>query len=322
MQPDWRRYELTYDINLSEHKGPGRLWVPVPHSAGNYQKVQSINWEGNVDAVLYQDPLYHAPIIVVNCETQTARKVTVTCVVDVAVKRISKEREMLQIFDEQHLYLRPTKSMPTDGIVLETSRDIVGNRLDVDEKARAIYEWVVDNTFRDPKVEGCGLGNIKWMLETGNLKGKCADINSLFVGLARAAGVPAREVYGVRVDESVQFKSLGRKGDISTAQHCRAEYLSPRFGWVPVDPADVRKVVLEEGLPVNHAAVKQLRERLFGNWEMNWVGFNYARDFHLPNQRDEQVPFLMYPYAEFGGTRLTGRDPEAFTYLLSSKRIA
>ena len=29
------------------------------------------------------------------------------------------------------------------------------------EKARAIYEWIVDNTFRDPKVRGCGWGDIK-----------------------------------------------------------------------------------------------------------------------------------------------------------------
>ena len=37
------------------------------------------------------------------------------------------------------------------------------------------------------------------MLETGNLSGKCADLNALYVGLCRAVGVPARDVYGVRV---------------------------------------------------------------------------------------------------------------------------
>jgi hypothetical protein len=29
------------------------------------------------------------------------------------------------------------------------------------------------------------------MLESGDLSGKCADINALFVGLARACGPPA-----------------------------------------------------------------------------------------------------------------------------------
>ena len=59
-----------------------------------------------------------------------------------------------------------------------------------------------------------------------------------------------------------------------------------RKGWFPIDPADVRKVVLEESLPIDSDKVKALRERLFGNWEMNWVGFNCARDFTLPGQQE------------------------------------
>jgi hypothetical protein len=40
--------------------------------------------------------------------------------------------------------------------------------------------------------------------------------------------------------------------------------------------------VLEEHVPLDSDKVKGLRERLFGCWEMNWVRFNYARDFTLP----------------------------------------
>jgi len=53
-------------------------------------------------------------------------------------------------------------------------------------KARAIYEWIVDNTFRNPKTRGCGIGDIRFMLESRDLGGKCADLNALYVGLARA----------------------------------------------------------------------------------------------------------------------------------------
>jgi transglutaminase-like putative cysteine protease len=65
----------------------------------------------------------------------------------------------------------------------------------------------------------------------------------------QAAGIPARDVYGVRVVASDEFKSLGRADDITGAQHCRADVYLNGYGWVPVDPADVRKVVLEENLP-------------------------------------------------------------------------
>jgi transglutaminase-like putative cysteine protease len=152
----------------------------------------------------------------------------------------------------------------------------------------------VENTFRDPKVRGCGVEDIRAMLETGNLSGKCADLNALFVGLARAAGIPVRDVYGVRAADSAGFKSLGKGGDITKAQHCRAEFYLASHGWVPVDPADVRKVVLEErgGIPLDDPTTQ--RARLFGQREMNWLAYNYAHDVKLLNSKEEPVGFFMY----------------------------
>ena len=48
---------------------------------------------------------------------------------------------------------------------------------------------------RDNSVLGCGDGDVEKILTTGVLKGKCTDINSVFVALARAAGIPAREIF-------------------------------------------------------------------------------------------------------------------------------
>ena len=152
--------------------------------------------------------------------------------------------------------------------------------------------------------------------------GKCADINSLFVGLARAAGLPARDFFGIRVADSRVTKSLGKSGDITKAQHCRAEVYIENKGWLPVDPADVRKVALEEDIPVDSDKVKILRERLFGSWEMNWVGFNYARDFTLPGQQDGPIGFLMYPYAETAQGVKDSLDSDAFSYTITSKEVA
>ena len=69
------------------------------------------------------------------------------------------------------------------------------SRLNADwQKTQRIYDWIIANTFREPKVKGCGEGDIKTMLETGNLGGKCADLNALVVGMCRSIGVPAREI--------------------------------------------------------------------------------------------------------------------------------
>src|SRR4029450_48096 len=221
-------------------------------------------------------------------------------------------------------YLAPTALIPTDGLVLETSQQIVKGHTTEVAKARAIYEWIVDNTFRYPKVKGCGLGDIKTMLETRYLGGKCADLNALYVGLARAAGLPARDVYGVRCAASAEFKSLGKSGDISKAQHCRAEVYLTGHGWVPVDPADVRKVVLEEkpgGIALTDPQAQKARAKLFGAWEMNWMAYNYAHDLTLPSSAGKPVPFLMYPQAEVGDERKDSLDPATFKYTIVSREL-
>jgi transglutaminase-like putative cysteine protease len=223
-------------------------------------------------------------------------------------------------------FLRPTKLMPTDGVVKTTVTEITsGTKTDV-EKARAIYEWIVENTFRNPKTRGCGLGDIRFMLETKDLGGKCADLNALFVGLARAAGLPARDVYGIRVAKSeLGYKSLGPSTEMVTkAQHCRAEVHLGSYGWVPVDPADVRKVVLEEppgNRPLDDEMVKKARARLFGSWEMNWMAYNFAHDVALPGARGAPVGFLMYPQAETADGRLDCLDPDGFKYEITSKEM-
>src|SRR5690349_13139511 len=63
-------------------------------------------------------------------------------------------------------FLRPTKLLPTDGIVLQTAKQITAGAKNDLERARAIYEWIVENTFRNPKTRGCGTGDIRFMLET------------------------------------------------------------------------------------------------------------------------------------------------------------
>ena len=53
-----------------------------------------------------------------------------------------------------------TELLPTDGLVKETAEDIVKGKTDDVDKARALYEWVVDNTFRNAKTKGCGIGDV------------------------------------------------------------------------------------------------------------------------------------------------------------------
>lgn len=329
--PDWRTFDVVTRVQVLKPSGVTRIWVPaalisstpfqktafnkfVAQGASANMGISRADGLGVISAVF---PAGVPPILVT-----TSRVALRNYEVDLsrANTRFMPSRAELQHF------LQPTKLIPTDGIVKDTATRVVGSARSDEAKARLIYEWIVDNTFRNPKTRGCGLGDIRFMLESGDLGGKCADLNALYVGMARSVGLPARDVYGIRVAKSeLGYQSLGAaSANITKAQHCRAEVYLQNSGWVPVDPADVRKVVLEEppgNLSVDDDMVRRARARLFGSWEMNWMAYNFAHDVALPGSTGPAVPFLMYPQAETAQGRVDSLDPDDFQYEITVKEV-
>jgi transglutaminase-like putative cysteine protease len=328
----WRTFDITTSVQVLKPSGTTRIWIPAALvSAAPFQKTLANDFKAEGGTAQLIDSSADSlgiiaaefPPGVTPALTVTSRIATRDFAVDFSTSgKVPKEDQA----ELQH-FLRATKLVPTDGIVKATATEITkGSQTDV-EKARAIYEWIVENTFRNPKTRGCGLGDIRFMLETKGLGGKCADLNALYVGLARAAGLPARDVYGIRIAKSeMGYKSLGTSSEtVSRAQHCRAEVYLSNYGWVPVDPADVRKVVLEEppgNRPLDDEMVKKARARLFGSWEMNWMAYNFAHDVVLPGSLGAALGFLMYPQAETANGRLDCLDPDSFKYEITSKEAA
>ena len=244
---------MTTRVDVIKAAGVTRVWVPVPLTIETaYQHPLGTVFDaGGGTAKLVDNRARGFGMVVAEWPSGAKPVLTVTSRVktrDITVNLIKPAQAGAQSRAALARFLEPSALIPSDGIVRDTAVEIThGAKTDI-EKARAIYEWIVDNTFRDPKTRGCGIGDIRFMLESKDLGGKCADLNALYVGLARAAGLPARDVYGIRVAKSeLGYKSLGTSSEnITKAQHCRAEVYLDGYGWVPVDPADVRKVVLEE----------------------------------------------------------------------------
>jgi transglutaminase-like putative cysteine protease len=326
----WRTFEVTTRAEVLKPSGQTFVWLPAPQVNEPFQKVLANKFtaEGGVVELVERKsdslgivsakfPAGVKPIVTLTSRIQTR---------DFAVDLSSPGKAPKAARAELEHFLQPTKLIPTDGIVKSTAQLITaGKETDV-EKSRAIYEWIVDNTFRNPKTRGCGIGDIKPMLESKDLSGKCADLNALYVGLARASNLPARDVYGIRTARSeLGYKSLGASSEtVTKAQHCRAEVYLAGYGWVPVDPADVRKVILEEppgNRPIDDEMVRKARARLFGSWEMNWMAYNFAHDVALPGSSGPPIGFLMYPQAETADGRLDSLDPDNFKYEITSKEL-
>lgn len=328
---DWRTFEITTHVEVLKPAGKTRVWLPTPlrmDTAYQHSLSNDFHAEGG-SAELVQTKFDGLGIVAANFpagKTPALSLVSKASTRNISVDLNSAASHSNDTNADLQYYLRATKLMPTDGIVKQTADEIThGAKSDV-EKARAIYEWIIVNTYRNPKTRGCGNGDIRFMLESKDLGGKCADLNALYVGLARASGLPARDVYGIRCAKSdLGYKSLGASSEMITkSQHCRAEVYLGGYGWVPVDPADVRKVVLEEppgNRPIDDEMVAKARARLFGSWEMNWIAYNFAHDVTLPGSSGAPIGFLMYPQAETDEGRLDCLDPDNFRYEITSKEI-
>jgi transglutaminase-like putative cysteine protease len=326
----WRTFEVTSTVELKEAKGISRIWIPTPLEQNtDFFRLTTTAWRGNASkAEKLIDKSGAAMISAVYSDEQELPKLSVVSTVQTRDRICSINKKPENFVPDTpaqlSLYRQASSLVPTDGIVKRTAEKICNGITGDIPRAKAIYEWIVENTFRDPKTRGCGVGNIKFMLEANALGGKCADINTLFVGLSRSIGIPARDVYGIRVaDSKLGYKSLGKSGTITKAQHCRAEFYAEGYGWIAVDPADVRKVILEEkqGLTLKDDIVIQARKRLFGQWEMNWLAYNYGHDVTLRGSSKGDIPFLMYPHAETADGRKDPLAPEDFNYTITSREV-
>jgi transglutaminase-like putative cysteine protease len=203
-------------------------------------------------------------------------------------------------------YLESNQWVPADDFKREAEIATHGMESILD-KAYGVYSWVIKNTFRDPDVNGCGLGIPGRTLSQQAGGGKCADISAVFVTVARAAGIPARDVYGLRLANP-------KNGDISSGFHCWAEFYLPGEGWVAVDPADVRKMMLVHDLELEKSA--EWKSFFWGSDDLFRVVLEKdARGVEFnPSQEGPALNYFMYPYAEINGQALDYLDAKAFGY--------
>jgi transglutaminase-like putative cysteine protease len=327
----WRIFEITTRVEVLQPTGVPRVWLPMPVVNSEYQRTLGDRWSGNAKVMqAVTEGKYGAGMLYAEfADGEAAPLVELTSRVRTQSRATDWSRKVAVTEDPAVLrsWTEATELMPTDGIVRKTAEEITqGQTADLD-KVKAVYDWILANTYREPKVRGCGVGDIKTMLETQNFGGKCGDINALFVGLVRAVGVPARDIYGIRVAPSAfGYKALGAgSANISKAQHCRAEVFLKDHGWVAMDPADVGKVAREETsewLKMDHPLVQAVRPKLFGGWEGNWLAFNTAHDVSLPKAtQGGKLGFLMYPQAETAEGRRDSLDPDTFKYTITTREI-
>jgi len=307
---------VTVEVDLSKQDAgkQTKLWIPYAVSDKN-QTVGDVKVSGDYAASgVYTDKVNGTPALYAQWDKDAkSRKLTYSFVVEreeIRVRDLSAEEPSWNKADYAE-YLQPTSMGPVDGEVRKLAESITKGKKTVLAKAKAIYDWTCENMYRDPATVGCGKGDVCSLLKQPG--GKCTDISSVYIALARAAGVPAREVFGVR---------LGKKAeeDITTWQHCWVEFFLPGTGWVPVDPADVRKAMLVEKLELKDAKTREYRDYFWGGIDAYRFKVALGRDLVLnPPQAGAPLNTFGYPYAEVDGKAVNFYDPKGFGYRILFK---
>ena len=167
--------------------------------------------------------------------------------------------------------------------LLAESLGVVGAAVPTRDRAKAIYDHVLQSMAYDKVEPGWGKGDFERACDIG--KGNCSDFTSKFVAISRAAGIPARWVSSISLAGE-------HKGCDACGYHCYAQF---REGdrWIPVDPSDARRIVAKD---------PRKAAWYFGHAEAANIVLSMGRDLTLaPAQKAGPVNFLTGPYAEVDG---------------------
>jgi transglutaminase-like putative cysteine protease len=283
-RPAVRTFEATWvGTVLSVPAAAKRVdvWIPLP-SDGPYQTVSDVKVDAPVAVTMGRDSagnrvahlvLDRPELLGKDLEVKARYKV-------VRTEAVSGALVDRQAPEDPSVFLAPNRLVPASARVKDLSNQLAAGKKDPTEKARAFYEYLVDNGTYEKTTPGWGRGDSERFCDVK--RGNCTDFHSAFMALARAQGIPVRFFIGFPV-------GAAKEGTVP-GYHCWAEFWTGT-AWAPVDASDAAKT--KE--PVKKAY-------LFGNLDADRFEITTGRDLTLaPAQKDGPLNFFIYPYVEVDG---------------------
>ena len=328
VQGDWRKFYIVTQIKFSKMDKAAQAWVPVPSvDQEEWSRALGTDWTTNATSAQLEQTESGADLVYLewnNEEPEAVAEISSHAETRNRLIDFTRPEPAPALPDEDRArYLSPDSVMPLN----ETLRNMAAKATENAEtdlgKAKAIYEWIASK-------QSCDTGDLKTLLGGADMNGElpqdCDYLNRLFVGLCRVSGLPAREIFGIRVAPSeFGFESLGAvPDDITTRLHSRSEVWLENYGWVPVDPADLHRLIRYEppgSLDLTDPRVVSARATLFGAWEGNWVAYNMAHDVKLPGLDNVILPTFTKTLVRIGTDRLLDADTSEIDCKIEAKEL-
>ncbi|MCM4166323.1 hypothetical protein KCTC52924_03253 [Arenibacter antarcticus] len=268
-------FEFHYEVTLPEIKKSAKIWIPVPQT-DRFQTVKLVSLEAPTAHRILEEKNNGNSILYMELSPEHSGE-KLALVYDVE----RREKKPYEEAASPTKYLNASLLMPVGDRFQILADSIIGNKRSEGTimQARALYDYVIDN-MRYIKAGKYGTGDAVYACDA--LTGNCTEFHSLFISLARSAGIPSRFAVGASIPSDRD------EGGID-GYHCWAEFYAEGKWW-PVDISEGNKYTA-------------LATYYFGRHPANRIEFSRGRDLHIePGPSSGPINFLAYPIMEIGTT--------------------
>ncbi len=286
-------FEFIYQTFLPKIDDSASLWLPLP-TTDAFQTITVRAIETPAKYEILHEPEHGNRVLFIKLGPEHSGQ---TVTMQFQVQRLEKGVYDAESFDGDK-YLQPESFVPEEGMFRELANSIVAGKTGELVRARALYDYVIDN-FRYARF-GSGWGQGDAVYACNARSGNCSDFHALFIALCRAVGIPARFAIGAAIP------SERNEGGID-GYHCWAEFYTEGKWW-PVDISEANKC-------------SSLSSYFFGHHPANRIEFSRGRDLKPdPPPASGPINFLAYPVLEIGGKPAYAKVVFAFSRNSADKR--
>ena len=267
------QFEFRYETTVPEIDQSAKMWIPIPQS-DRFQTVEISSVDAPVDHQMLQEKGYGNSVMYFELGPEhSGQKILLTY----EVERIEKGPYRENSAPDK--YLNASALMPVGDRFEFLADSIIGDKRNGGRlmQARALYDYVSDN-MRYAKWKNYGTGDAVYACDA--LTGNCTEFHSLFISLARSAGIPSRFAVGASIPSDRDDGGID-------GYHCWAEFYAEGKWW-PIDISEANKY-------------KALSTYYFGRHPANRIEFSRGRDLVIePGPKSGPINFFAYPVMEVG----------------------
>ncbi|WP_232625177.1 transglutaminase-like domain-containing protein [Pareuzebyella sediminis] len=266
-------FEFRYEVTIPDLQESAKLWIPVAQS-DRFQTIELKSLVVPTEHRMLNEKEYGNKILYLEPTVEDSGKK-----VELVYHVERQEKKPYEENSSPTKYLDASLLMPVGDRFQVLADSIIGVKRSEGTlmQARALYDYVIEN-MRYRKAGKYGTGDAIYACDA--LTGNCTEFHSLFISLARSAGIPSRFAVGAAIP------SERNDGGVN-GYHCWAEFFADGKWW-PVDISEANKYTA-------------LATYYFGRHPANRIEFTKGRDLKIePGPKSGPINFLAYPVMEEG----------------------